>query len=91
MRKDVNMQPPDVSRDDLLDVMEMTEKLETYIYKKIKGNERSLGISALMSASINSMIGLCSTMDEVIVLRNTFIQIFDTAIKEIKIKGNDRD
>ena len=80
------MQPPEVSKDDLLDVMEMTEKLENYIFKKLKGNERSLGISAIMSASINSMIALSSTMDEVITLRDTFIQVFDTAIKEIKIK-----
>jgi hypothetical protein len=75
-----------IPRDDLLDVMEMTQKIEAYISAIIKGNDRNLSMSALMSASINSMIGQCHTWDEVLFFRNLFVQILDGTIRSIQIK-----
>ena len=80
------MHIPTIPQDDLLDVMEMTQKLENYIGRLLRGNELTLGISALMSATINSMLSQCKTLDEVIFYRNIFMQIFDNSIRQIKVK-----
>lgn len=80
------MEPHKIPQDDLLDVMEMTQKMESFIAKTIKGNELSLGMSALFSASINSIVGQCKTLDEVMFYRNVFMQIFDSSIRSINIK-----
>lgn len=80
------MNTPSIPPDDLQDVMEMTLKIETCVNRLFKENELSLGMSALMSATINSIIGQCKTIDEVMFYRNIFMQIFDSAIRNIKIK-----
>ena len=87
------MEPPSIPQDDLIDVMEMTQKIEGYIYATIKGNDRNLSMSALMSASINSMLGQCSTLSEVLFYRNLFVQILDESIRSIHIKppGDNQD
>lgn len=78
-----------ISQDDLLDVMEMTNKMETYISSVLHENDRNLAISALMSASINCMLGQCKTLDEVVFYRNLFMQILDSSIQSIQIKECD--
>lgn len=83
------MDNPAVPQDDLLDVMEMTQKLESYMTHILKENEMTLSMSALMSATINCMLGQCKTIDEVVFYRNIFMQIFDSSIRTIKIKGKD--
>jgi hypothetical protein len=84
--RNLTMQTPNIPQDDLLDVMEMTKKIENFISKTLKDNELSLSVSALMSATINSMLALCSTLDEVVFYRNLFIQVFDSSIRNINIK-----
>ena len=78
-----------VSRDDLLDVMEMTKKIETYVERVLKGNEKNLGMSALMSATVNCVLSQCSTIQEIQMYRNIFVQIFDGSIMNVKIKDKD--
>lgn len=80
------MEPPAVPQDDLLDVMEMTQKLEAYISQILKENDLTLAMSALMSASINCTLAQCRTLDEVMFYRNIFMQIFDSSIRQIKLK-----
>lgn len=75
-----------ISRDDLLDVMEMTNKIESYIDRTLRGNEKNLGMSALMSASVNAVLSQCSTIQEIHLYRNLFVQIFDSTILNVKIK-----
>ena len=81
------MEMPDVPQDDLLDVMEMTQKLEAYMLHVLRDNDMILSVSALMSATINCLLGQCKTLEEVMFYRNVMIQLFDTSIKSIKIKG----
>jgi hypothetical protein len=81
------MEQPHIPRDDLIDVMEMTNKLESYISNVLKDNERNLALSALMSSCINSMLAQCSTLDEVVFYRNLFVQILDSSIRIIRIQG----
>lgn len=83
------MDQPAIPQDDLIDVMEMTQKLESYISRILQDNELSLAFSALMSATINSILAQCETLDEVVFYRNVFMQIFDSSIRTIKIKGKD--
>jgi len=75
-----------VPHDDLLDVMEMTQKIEASILNTIKGQDRNLGMSALMSACINATLIQCLTMDEVLFYRNLFVTILDGSIRSIEIK-----
>lgn len=83
------MELPHIPRDDLMDVMEMTNKIESYISGVLKDNDRNLAMSALMSASINSMLSQCKTLNEVMFYRNLFMQILDSSIRSIQIKGKD--
>ena len=83
------MELPNVPRDDLIDVMEMTSKIESHISQILHDQEKSLAISALMSASINSLIAQCKTFDEVVFYRNLFVQILDSSIRAIQIKWKD--
>ena len=80
------MELPHIPQDDRMDVMEMTNKMEGYITHVLKDNERNLAMSALMSATINCMLGQCSTLDEVMFYRNLFMQILDSSIRTIEIK-----
>lgn len=75
-----------IPQDDLLDVMEMTSKLENQISRILGENELTLSMSALMSATINCIIAQCKTLDEVAFYRNIFMQIFDSSIRNINIK-----
>ena len=80
------MEIPPIPQDDLMDVMEMTNKIESYIANVLKDNDRNLAMSALMSACINSMLCQCKTLDEVVFYRNLFMQILDNLIRTIQIK-----
>jgi hypothetical protein len=86
MRKELIMELPHIPHDDLMDVMEMTNKIETYISSVLKDNDRNLAMSALMSSAINSMLAQCKTLDEVMFYRNLFMQILDSSIRTIEIK-----
>jgi hypothetical protein len=83
------MEPTDIPRDDLIDVMEMTNKIESYIAGVLKDNDRNLAMSALMSSCINSMLAQCKTLNEVMFYSNLFMQILDSSIRTIEIKGKE--
>ena len=82
-------QGPYIPQDDLMDVAEMTEKLESLISSVLKENELNLALSALMSASINCILAQCSTLKEVIFYKNLLIKIFDNTIKTINIREDE--
>jgi hypothetical protein len=78
------MHVPQIPQDDLIDVMEMTNKIEEYISLVLKENDQLLAISALIGASINSLIENCKTYEELILYRTIFFQILDNCIINIK-------
>lgn len=84
------MELPHIPQDDLMDVMEMTSKIETYICTLLRDNDSTVGISALMSGSINAMIAQCKNLEEVLFYRNLFIQILDISIRTIWIQGPEK-
>jgi hypothetical protein len=81
---------PPIPQDDLMDVMEMTNKIETYIANVLKDNDKNLAMSALMSACTNSMLVQCKTLDEVVFYRNLFTQILDSSIRSIRIERGEK-
>lgn len=84
------MDVPSISQDDLMDVMEMAEKIEKGIAEILIGNEHALAMSSLMSASINSMLAQCKSLDQILFYRNLFVQILDISIKAIHIKDSEK-
>jgi len=83
------MEIPGIPQDDLMDVIEMTDALETCISSVIKGNEKNLAMSALMSASVNCLLDQCETLQEVAFYRHLLVHILDNTIKRIQIKNPD--
>lgn len=80
------MEKRDIPADDLIDVMEMTRRLESYISKMLHENQTDLAMSALMSAFINSMLSQCTTFNQVLFYRTIFMEILDSSIRSIKVK-----
>ena len=80
------MEQPDVPQDDLMDVAEMMTKLEDFISDTLEGNATNLGMSALMSATINCIMRQCRTVHEARMYRQIYMQIFDGAISSIRIE-----
>lgn len=85
------MEQMPISRDDVMDVMEMTEKLETFITETLQGNQKTLALSALMSATINCALTQCDTLDDVMLYRNVFVKALDDAILCIQINPKSLD
>jgi hypothetical protein len=80
------MEHPQVPQDDLMDIMEMTNKLEQFISDTLQGYPNTLAVSALMSAVINSLLAQCQSLNHVLYYRNIFVLMLDGAIKNIEIK-----
>ena len=78
------MQHKQVSKDDLQDVHEMTKKLEDAMSLILLDNDMDLAVSALMSATINCMLGQCETMQDVKYYRDIMIKIINTSIDSIR-------
>ena len=75
-----------VPNDDILDIAEMTEKLENFIDTLFHENDHNLVISALMSSFINSVLMRCDTSNSALFHRDVFMNVFDDSIRWIKIK-----
>ena len=84
------MEIPQIPQDDLMDVMEMTQKIEAYIACVLKDNERNLAVSALMSATINCILMQCKTLDELVFYRSLFANMLDSLIRMIQIKSSEQ-
>lgn len=72
-----------IPQDDLMDVMEMTQRIEKYITKVLNDQDPNLAISALMSASINCLFAKCTTVHEVVFFRNLFVEILDRSVRQM--------
>ena len=74
-----------VPQDDILDVLEMVDKVERSLSGIFRGSDRSLATSALISASVNCMLSQCDTLEEVILCRNILVETLDGSIRSIQI------
>lgn len=80
------MQKRDISLDDIEDVRQMSRKLEEAIRRTLNGNELSLAISALLSATVNSIIDQCETLEQVEHYHSVFIKVFEVGMEQFKSK-----
>jgi hypothetical protein len=80
------MENPQIPQDDLMDVLEMTRSLENYLSHLLKENELDLAFSAIMSATVNSIIAQCKTLDQLVFYRNHFMQTFDHCIWTMQLQ-----
>ena len=80
---------PQIAQDDLLDVAEMSDKIERYIKRVLRDQEKNITISALITASINYLLSQCKSIDEVKFYRNLFVQFLDRSISQIKVRQPD--
>lgn len=71
-----------IAEDDLLDIVEMCREMERSIHSILEGNEKNLAICALISATINTILSQCQTVDEAITYRNVFVRSFDRTISD---------
>jgi hypothetical protein len=78
-----------VSNDDLMDVIELTDKLELAIGEILNGHQTTLAISAIISSSINCALSQCNTMQEIMIYRDMFVRVIDETIKNVHIKKKD--
>jgi hypothetical protein len=81
---------PQVPQDDLMDVMEMTQKIEKYISRTLKDQDQLLAISALISASVNSLWLQCKSFDEILYYRNMLMEVLDRSIHLMHSNGPDK-
>jgi hypothetical protein len=75
-----------ISQDDILDVKELTAKLETAITDILKDNEYSLALSALMSALLNSMMRQCGSFGEIKTHFGMLIHIIHSTLEDMENK-----
>jgi hypothetical protein len=71
---------PCVSKDDILDVVELTEKLEHAMFEILKGNERKIAMSAFINASSTMLIAQCDSTDEMLKYKHILNLIVDKSI-----------
>lgn len=76
-----------IPEDNIMDVLEMTYKLQTYMSHVLRDNQLDLALSSLMNASINTMILRCSSLDELVSYRNLFVQMLDDSIRSIQTES----
>lgn len=84
------MEEPQISQDDLIDILEMTQDIEQLISGVLRDNDLNVALSALMSATINCLLAQCSTLEQAVFYRNIFVKMFDSSIKSIQIKGREK-
>jgi hypothetical protein len=80
------MQIPKGSRDDLLDVMELTDKLQQQIANVLNDNLIYLSMPALIAATINCMLSQCDSIEQAHSYRDLFVSLFGEAIKDHTVK-----
>jgi hypothetical protein len=75
-----------VPKDDLLDVLELTNALQHKTYLVLKDSPIYLAMPALMSATIKSMLHQCESAEEARYYADIFISLFVQALKGSDLK-----
>jgi hypothetical protein len=75
-----------ISQDDIIDVVEMTQKLEDYFERLFYDNEQNLAMSAVMNACASTIFNQSKTLKEVLFYIDIFMQILDDGIHSAHIR-----
>lgn len=80
------MESPHISQDDIMDVLEMTTKIEKYVNSILNENDKNISMSALISATVNCTLSQCRSLDEIMFYKVFFMELFDDTIRRVKLK-----
>lgn len=69
-----------IPKDDILDVKELSEKIMLSNYEILKDQDYSLALSAMMTATVNSLVHQSNSIYELKIYRDALIKIIDNAI-----------
>lgn len=83
-RKEDTMENNQIAHDDIQDVAELTDKLGRCISDILCETDHQIAISALMTATINSILNQCDNNDQVRFYQSLIHTCFDTAIERSK-------
>ena len=87
IRKGIFMEKKQVSLDDLQDVQEIAEKIETFILQSLKDTQMDLAMSTVISAFINTITRQCHSREEIVFYRNIIDGLFKDIIAKIDYKN----
>jgi hypothetical protein len=71
-----------VSRDDLLDVEELTVKLQESISAVLADQVLYLSMPALIGATIRCILSQCETVEQAVFYKDVFLHLFEAVIKQ---------
>lgn len=77
-----------VPNDDLMDVVELTKKLEVVFDEILEGNQYDLAISALINVFMRCVAGHAENFDEFLSYRLVFTRMFDSFAEAIKTRND---
>lgn len=80
------MESPHISQDDIMDVLEMTTKIEKYVNSILNENDKNISMSALISATVNCTLSQCRSLGEIMFYKVFFMELFDESIRRVKLK-----
>lgn len=84
------MELSNIPQDDMIDVAEMSNKIETYICSILKDNDPNIAMSALISSTVNCIMTQCKTLDEIMLTRRILLHALDSSIRNIRIQGPEK-
>jgi hypothetical protein len=75
-----------VPQDDLLDVMELTQKLQHQISIVLEDTVLYLSMPALVAATIKCMLHQCESVEKARFYKDLYIYLFEEALKDSDLK-----
>jgi len=76
------MEPGTINKDDVLDVIDLSIAIANQIRETIGENPKFICLSAIINASVLCSVEQCDTINEILLMKNTFSGVFDEAIKK---------
>lgn len=73
----------ELSKDDLYDVVELTEKIEESLNLILQDQDLSIGMSALLTGFCRGIFNQCSSLEQVMFYRSLLNRYLDSCICEM--------
>ena len=75
-----------IPNDDVMDVSELTQKIQNAVSNILQDNEVDVAISALISSFVNEVIFQCDNVSEILFYQAIIQEMFISRIKSIRLK-----
>lgn len=82
------MDNPQICEDDLLDVVDIADKMYDAINEMLQDFEKNLAISAMTNVAIDIILDQSETIEDVFIFKKVLVDMFEMKVKDlIKQKG----